>query len=456
MLNPRIVLPTLIVLIFACSAAAQIHNPANHTADQRRAVRRTPVVDVFENSRDAVVNIAATAFMERRGVIDFDMLFDHMLDMRGPRTRVPVTSVGSGFVLDQSGYIVTNAHVVARTADRRVVFGDGTELDAEVIAMDVEHDLAILKVDAPGPLPELPLGRSDDLMVGETVIAIGNPFGFQHTVTSGVVSAIDREIILSDNLRFDGLIQTDASINPGNSGGPLLNVLGELIGVNTAIRGDAENIGFAIPVDQLRARLPELLSIERRYRVQTGLVLGNQGGHVVIASVAPGSAAADAGLAVGDVIETVDGALIEDAVDYHINLLGHRPGDMVDLKIARDAQPIITSIELRQRPLPDGAVLTAQRLGLRVAELSSADLARRGLRGESAIEIVDVESGSPASALEIAAGDLLVDLNGQMPTTLADLGMIWESIPAGNVVRLGFLRVTRRTRFHQTVNLRTR
>src|SRR5690606_783552 len=149
-------------------------------------------------------------------------------------------SVGSGFVLHAAGYIVTNAHVVARTAERHVIFADGSEYDAQVVAIDEPHDLAILKIDpADRDLKPTPLGTSDDLMVGETVIAIGNPFGYQHTVTAGVVSALGRTLPVTEQHSLKGLIQTDASINPGNSGGPLLNVLGQLVGINTAIRADA-------------------------------------------------------------------------------------------------------------------------------------------------------------------------------------------------------------------------
>ena len=155
----------------------------------------------------------------------------------------------------------------------KVIFADGRELEAEIVAVDTEHDLTVLSVKTHEPIQAIKLGRSDDLMIGETVIAVGNPLGFQNTVTVGVVSALDRTLRFSDRVSYQGLIQTDASINPGNSGGPLLNINGELIGINTAIRGDAQNIGFAIPVDQLRALLPEILDIERLKRARIGMRL---------------------------------------------------------------------------------------------------------------------------------------------------------------------------------------
>ena len=176
-----------------------------------------------------------------------------------PRRRVTRQSAGSGFIIHPDGYLVTNAHVIARTTEQSVIFANGREYDARVVASDPQRDLAILKIDAGVPLPTLPLGRSDDLMQGETVIAIGNPLGLQHTVTAGVVSATDRSIEVNGGLAFEGLIQTDASINPGNSGGPLLDLRGRVIGMNTAIKPQANSIGFAIPVIMIRELLPSLL-----------------------------------------------------------------------------------------------------------------------------------------------------------------------------------------------------
>lgn len=428
--------------------------------DARRDARRTPVVAVFEQCRDAVVNIAATQFVERRGLGDFDRLFDEFFELPiGPRRTVRQTSMGSGFVLHPSGYIVTNAHVVARTAERRVVFGDGTEHDAEIVALDTDHDLAILKITAPSPLKTLELGRSDDLMVGETVIAIGNPLGYQHTVTSGVVSALDRTIEINDRLRFAGLIQTDASINPGNSGGPLLNVLGELIGVNTAIRGDAQNIGFAIPVDQLKKRLPEMLSIERRYRVETGLELREEPGEggtraVVVEQVTPGSAASEAGIRPGDVIARVESTPAKGLVDFHIALLGHRPGDKVEMRLNRDGRALMTTIELRERPLPDGLALARARLGVRLEELSAEQLAAAGLRGSSALRVRLVEPGSPAAAIEMAPGDFLVAINGQFPASAGELGELLEGVSPGDPVSVSFVRLSNRGRTQWTTTVR--
>src|SRR5690606_38991127 len=177
-------------------------------------------------------------------------------------------------------------------------------------------------------------GQSDDLLIGETVIAIGNPLGLQNTVTAGVISALDRTLEINDESAYSGLIQTDASINPGNSGGPLLNVFGELVGVNTAIRGDAQNICFASPVQRLHETLPDLLDVERRYRIVTGMkVAGSQAPTVV--RVEPGSPAAKAGVQVGDVARMINGERIIKAVDFYISLIGKQPGDRIDVTVER-------------------------------------------------------------------------------------------------------------------------
>jgi S1-C subfamily serine protease len=236
-------LVSVLSIVLAAPAGAGNEPPAA----EARASRRTPVVEVFESARDAVVSISSTEKVIVRSRSPFDSFFDEFFEMPPSRERSR-DIVGSGFVIHSQGYIVTNAHVVARSSEQRVMFAGGAEYEATIVAADKSRDLAILKIDAGTSLPTLPFGRSDDLMIGETVVAIGNPFGFQHTVTAGVVSAVNRDVTISREIVFEDLIQTDASINPGNSGGPLLNALGQLIGVNTAIRGDAENIGFAIPV----------------------------------------------------------------------------------------------------------------------------------------------------------------------------------------------------------------
>ncbi len=419
--------------------AAPTPAPADAQTEDPTSRRRTPVVEVFETARDAVVNISSTEIVQVRD--PFDRLFEGFLERRSrsPR-RFKRTSVGSGFVVHPDGYIVTNAHVVARSTDRRVTFADGREYDATVVAGDREADVAILKIDAPKPLLTLAFGRGDDLMIGETVIAIGNPLGYQHTVTAGVVSAVNRDLEFAEDQVLRGLIQTDASINPGNSGGPLLNVLGELIGVNTAIRGDAQNIGFAIPVGRLRRLLPELLDVERRYKIQSGLKLSAEFEPRVIA-VVEGSPADRAGIAAGDVLREVDGAPVQEVVDFHIALIGRRPGDRLRLKMAREGDIFEAALQLVGRVAPDAAALVRRRLGVEVQPLPE-NLARDlGLPRGGGLFIVSVEPGSPAQQVGMRARDVLVALGRYYPTTVEELGELAEYLDPQERVSVTYLRV---------------
>src|SRR5438105_1457555 len=204
--------------------------------------RRTAVVEVVERVRAAVVNIHSERTVRGPAA---EELFAHT------PSQNRINGMGTGILIDPRGYLVTNQHVVEDVSVIRVRLSDGTTHSARVLTRDHDSDLALLKIDVARPLPTMPLGTSSDLMVGETVIAIGNAYGYEHTVTVGVISALKRDVTLNKEISYKQLIQTDAAINPGNSGGPLLNVNGELIGVNVAIRAGAQGIGFAIPVDSM-------------------------------------------------------------------------------------------------------------------------------------------------------------------------------------------------------------
>ena len=249
----------LAVLAVAAATARASAPPTNENTDERR----TPVVRAVEKAAPAVVNISTKSvrMVQPYFWMNVPEVFRQQFgDMFKPQRQV-VGSLGSGVIISPKGYIVTNAHVVQQAEEIIVTMADESQHKAELVSADLGADLAIIKIAAEKPVAAIRLGTSSDLMIGETAIAVGNPFGYQHTVTTGVVSALDRTIEASATQKYEGLIQTDAPINPGNSGGPLLNIRGELIGINTAIRAGAQGLGFAIPVDKVRAIMVDLLAV---------------------------------------------------------------------------------------------------------------------------------------------------------------------------------------------------
>jgi len=284
------------------------------------AARRSPVAVVAHNVLPAVVNIQTEATIRRRAV---DPLFDPFGFFGGTQGTIPSQSLGSGFVWSSDGIIVTNNHVIEGASRISINFNDGSKLPARLIGVDPDSDLAVLRVDS-GNLVAAPIGTSSDIMIGETVVAVGNPFGLSGTVTTGVISALGRSVPSQEQGRtFTDFVQTDASINPGNSGGPLLNIEGKVVGINVAIYANAQGIGFAIPVDRAKKVIEDLLRYGAVHSAWIGAVtatltpeearrqdLAIPRGAIVV-RVFDGSPAAAAGLRVGDVITTVDGRAVD-------------------------------------------------------------------------------------------------------------------------------------------------
>ena len=253
----------LITSILSASAGLTAQGPYS---------RRTPIVEAFEKNKDSIVSITSKYVTEIEmgtpfrfwGGDDFPFL----------RRRMEIPTLGSGFVINPDGYILTNAHVVARADFIEVITSDGSRYRSQKVAEDRLADLALLKIDSDKPLPVVTF-NCDELMIGETVLAIGNPFGYQQTLTDGILSAIHRDVELDEDLVLPEMIQISAPINPGNSGGPLLNINGEVIGMNTAIRRAAQGIGFAIPIERIRKNLLNMLNkeIDIKRRLDFGLTV---------------------------------------------------------------------------------------------------------------------------------------------------------------------------------------
>jgi serine protease Do len=419
---------TVSLACLAALAAAVVAGPP----DRQR--RRSPVVEVFEQCRNAVVNVSTTR-IQRVPTRRLFSLWDDVFDFGQPTIRERrVHSVGSGAIIHEKGYIVTNAHVVAQTSDIRVIFADQRSVEAKIVSIDAEHDLAVLKVSSSTPLPCVKLGQSDDIMVGETVIAIGNPLELQHTVTSGIVSALNRDLHFRDDVAYRGLIQTDAAINPGNSGGPLLNVNAELIGINTAIRGDAQNVGFAIPVARLWALLPNMLDIERRQRVRFGLEVS--GAEAEVSAVQADSPAAQAGLRRGDRIVSFDGEPLRDGIDYYVHLLERAPGETIRLEFLRGEQSRDAKVMLQPIPPPDGQRLAWSTLGMELVPVPPTNRRRHRLPEDLGLIVRKLEHDGPVEHAGIVVGDVILRVNRLTVRSSDDLGLALEEVNPGERVLL--------------------
>jgi serine protease Do len=369
-----------------------------------QAERKTPLVAVVEKVSPAVVNISAESTVRQA---------DPFFGMFGFGSQRPAQSLGSGFVIDRTGRVITNAHVVEGASRITVTFLDGRELEADLLGSDRDADIAVLQVKANG-LPSLPLGKSSDLMIGETVIAVGNPFGLSNTVTTGVLSAIGRSVPSDRGERiFTDFLQIDASINPGNSGGPLLNTDGEVIGINTAIISGANGIGFAIPADRAHRVIDDLLRFGELQPLWTGARLLSVDPELsqrfdlpvrrgaLVMKVYPDSPADAAGLAEKDVIVSVGGHPVASREDVTTALYTAAVGDPVRAEVRRGATTLKVTLRAVRPPTGLGLDVLERSLGVAVA-------AQRG-----GLQIDRVAGGSAAEKRGLRAGDLILGANGQ-------------------------------------------
>jgi len=351
----------------------------------------------------------------------------------GPGVTVP--SLGSGFVISSDGLVLTNNHVVAGVDRVRVVLSDGSESEAEIVGQDPKTDLALLRVARTEGLKPLPLGDSDEILPGDWVVAIGNPFGLDHTVTVGIVSAKNRDI---GHGPFDDYIQTDAAMNPGNSGGPLLNMRGEVIGINAAINPEANTIGFAVPINVAKEILPELRERGRVTRGWLGVgvqpltseiaeALGLDSTHgALVSQVNPGSPAEAAGIRRGDVIVAFGHEEIGDLRALPRAVSTTKVGEEVELDLIRDGKRQTVAARMgEQQPeaeaphRPAAAAGGVGRYGLEVRELLPEERARRGLR--EGVLVSGVEPGGTAERAGLRRGDLILEADRNPIAGIPDL-----------------------------------
>jgi serine protease Do len=396
------------------------------------ASRRTPIVTVAHDVGPAVVNIQTESTIRRREV---DPFFDPFGVFGGRDRSYTSQSLGSGFVWSSEGIIVTNNHVVEGASRITVNFSDGTQVPAKLIGVDPDSDVAVLRVDAKNLLAA-PIGTSSDLLIGETVIAVGNPFGLSGTVTTGVVSALGRSVPSKEAGRtFTDFIQTDASINPGNSGGPLLNIEGRVIGINTMIYANAQGIGFAIPVDRAKKVIQDILRYGQVHSAWIGAVTATitpeearrtglrTSRGALVARVITGSPAAAAGLKPGDIITAVAGRPVDSREAFSTYTATVPSGQPLPLTVSRDGATQSISVRPSDAPRDLGLRILWEIAGLRVIDQSGA------------VVIDEVSRGSRSENIGLARGDVIVGVNGTEVASVKDLNQaLTQSAERSSVV----------------------
>ncbi len=393
--------------------------------------RETPVVRAIRDTLPATVNIH-TERRARQG--------------DPPSASGKLNGMGTGIVVDERGFIVTNYHVVKDVDVLMVTIHDGSTHIGEIDSYDTRHDLAVIKIDHDSPLPVMPLGTSSDLMLGETVIAIGNPFGYEYTVTQGIISSLSRDVEAEEQA-YQDLVQIDAAINPGNSGGPLINACGKVIGINVAIRATAQRIAFAIPIDEARVAIARLLDIRRLDEHYHGVQFTNikQGDdfRLVVSNVETDSPGQRAGLQIGDVVTRIGDTPTLDAADFERLLLRRGIGDVLSVNVQRNGDPQslslsvaglgqsqsqISTIAQSNTSTPITTPATSNRptptrpdqeqesqswtvVGLKVEAVDGSESQFSGQPYIGGLRVTDVRTGSPAFENGIEVNDILVGLH---------------------------------------------
>lgn len=404
--------------------------PAAAQTPHRRVsdARETPTVLAIRRSSPAVVNIHGQKTVRATAA--------GMAGATGPDSFRQVNGMGTGVVIDPRGYVVTNFHVVEDVDDIRVTLHSGETTSAELIASRIRNDLALIKVDVDQPLPIIPRGTSSDLMVGESVIAIGNAFGYVHTSTQGIISALHRDVPVNETQDYQDLIQTSAGINPGNSGGPLLNIDGEIIGVNVAVRVGAQQIAFAIPIDQVVETVTEMIEQHNESRFSIGLRTSGgprDGDGVTVANVSASSPAAREGLKPGDRVVRVGSQVVDDRLDFALMMLDAYPGEPLDISVERDGRQYQLALQVestRGREAGSTEELAWSVIGVQAKPVAESTMRRLNSRMRTkyrgGLYITAVRPGSAADQQGISVGDVLLGIHGWQTSTMKDLAGILE------------------------------
>ncbi len=400
-------------------------------------LRRSAIVRAVEKASPAVVNVNSDQAMSERsspfrGFLG-DSFFDEFFrDFLAPHPRGQTsTSLGSGVVIDKRGYVLTNHHVCQGASRIRVTLADRREFVAKLIGADPPSDLAVLRVETKEDLPVIPMGRSDDLMIGETVIAIGNPFGLSHTVTTGVISALNRSVRTEPRV-YQDFIQTDAAINPGNSGGPLLNIDGELIGINTAIYQKAQGVGFAIPIDRAKRIVQDLIHYGEVHPAWIGLevqdlddrlakAFGLEGkGGVLVTDVTRSGSAERAGIRKGDLITALGQRPTTSRKEFLRALSAYTATSDIAIRYIREGREREATVKAEALTAEQAMKEAEARLGLAVGPVTGALRRELGLSSDAGVVVVSVQPQGLAHRSGIRRGDLIRQVNDREISTLQE------------------------------------
>jgi len=401
--------------------------------------------ELAEKVRDGVVNIQTTKTMKEGGRVfrhffggpggrqnPFDDFFGPEGPGDGPSGGFQQKSLGSGFIIDRDGYIVTNNHVVENADEIKVKLANGKEFDAKVVGRDPKTDLALIKIKGSSDLQPLKMGDSDELKVGSWVMAVGSPFGLEQTVTAGIVSAKGRTIGAGP---YDNFIQTDASINPGNSGGPLINTRGEVVGINTAIVASGQGIGFAIPANMAKEITPQLKDKGKVTRGWLGVSIQEvtpelaqsfglkEKGGALVSQVVKGSPADKAGIEQGDVIVEFDGKHIKETKDLPQAVATTPVGKNVSIKVSRNGKTLTKDVkvaEMEEKTTEVAKASSGKKLGIAVQGITPQVAQELNLKDANGVVVAQVEPGSAAASAGIRQGDVIREVNRKPVTNVQD------------------------------------
>jgi serine protease Do len=458
-INKKLIVTTILILFLSLSLLVQTINAEPQLDKPYSSIEdlSNSIADIAEKNGPAVVNIDTVRMVETQNPFLDDPIFGRFFgDQFKEYTRtIPQKGTGSGFIINQEGYIITNEHVVHKADKIKVTLSDGREFTGEVIGSDTTSDMAIVKIKAEH-LPLVALGDSDKLRVGEIVVAIGNPYGLQQTVTMGVVSAKGRSIPTGIEGRvYKDFIQTDAAINPGNSGGPLLNTKGEVVGINTAIIPYAQGIGFAIPINIAKKNIDDLINLGKVRRSWLGVYIQEvtpeiakqfnltEAKGVLVGDVVKNSPAEEVGIKTGDIIKKVNNEEVNSPEELQDKIGNMEIGKKANIEIVRNGETISFIVKISEMPTveeegsksPKEKVFSVQ-TGLKVESVTTEIAKELGLPWVKGLVITEVVPGSSADDMGLQQGDIVLEANRTEVSSIGEWEKVINKLEPGDTLLL--------------------